>query len=257
MHSQVDNDNSTTGYVLWSTTPFFLKWLLYDKGAQPLRDGSEVSIIDLEDEKSDLKMYIPPLLNLSDKEINSNHITVIELGAGISGILPVLLSNFVNNYICTDQRGILNKLKHNIKENLLQLNRRKCVSASLGLSQDDPEDGEMRKVNLEVLPLDWETFKIPEQYPDLLRAKTISNIVYILAMDVIYNEYLIDPFLKTLKTLMQFFAEKAHCIVGIHLRDQDVVVQFLEKAMLEYQLSVYHVVDPTLQSSRFSLYYFC
>ena len=67
-------------------------------------------------------LELPKLINLTGTDFSKRGI--LELGAGISGILPVILGNFVDVYVSTDQRGILTKLKHNIIENLSQLTRK-------------------------------------------------------------------------------------------------------------------------------------
>ncbi|EHN01234.1 YLR137W-like protein [Saccharomyces cerevisiae x Saccharomyces kudriavzevii VIN7] len=128
LHSSRDNDNSTTGYVVWSTTPFFINWLLYSGSAAPFRLGTQVEVVNGSSCEGHT-LELPKLINLSGTDRSKRGI--LELGAGISGILPVILGNFVDVYVSTDQRGILNKLKHNIRENLSQLTRRQCVSRTL------------------------------------------------------------------------------------------------------------------------------
>ncbi|CDH10461.1 probable Ribosomal N-lysine methyltransferase 5 [Zygosaccharomyces bailii ISA1307] len=244
------NGNSTTGFVLWSTTPAFIQWLLYDPNASELRIGGSVKTIG-----SSIARSIPAMF--SGKQSTG----IVELGGGVSGILPVILGNYVDYYICTDQRGILNKMKHNIRENILQLNRRRCFSQSMGInSTEDEEELAGNAVNLEIMLLDWEKFKLKDNacYPHLYCLAQKSSTVYIVAMDVIYNDFLIDPFLKTLSQIRDYFIQKklqTHCLIGIHLRAEDMVSDFLEKAVLEYRLPLNHVVDPFLESTRFSLYY--
>lgn len=250
LFSSRDNSNSTTGYVLWSTTPFFLKWLLYDKNAEPLRSGGDVEILN--DPKRQC-LNISPLLS---KPNSGDSMCVLELGTGVSGMLPIVLSNYVDTFVCTDQKGILNKLKFNLQENLLQLNKRKCISKSLGL-HDDELESTSPKVKLEIMLLDWENFKLKSS-GILLDTLTTAKRIHIIAMDVIYNEYLINPFLNTLSQLMEYFQGhdmEVHALIGIQLRSECVLTEFLEKAIIEYELPVYHVSDSTLKCTRFSLYY--
>lgn len=270
LNSSKDNNNSTTGYVLWSTTPFFLKWLLYHPSAESLRSGGEVEVISVSDPNEISKSKISRMLNNNTNNIiESNPIGVLELGSGISGILPVVLGNFVNSYISTDQRGILNKLKSNIKENLLQINRRTCVSKSLNLNHESIDNSEDKEalpsskviLNLEVMPLDWENFDISKPAnidPELIHLCKNSKTIHILAMDVIYNEFLIDSFLNTLKQLRTLFKKhnvETHCVIGIHLRSQEVVTEFLERAIIEYELPIHYIKSPFVETSRFSFYY--
>lgn len=257
LFSSQDNCNSTTGYVLWSTTPFFIKWLLYGDSAEPLRRGGPVKVSD--------QTYADETMNMqhiSNMLTTPNSPTcIIELGGGISGILPVVLGNHVNRYICTDQKGILNKMKFNIRENISQLSKRRCVSNSLNINLSTQQDDAIDPVvNLEVMLLDWETFQLPAtpSQPQLHEAAENSSVIYIIAMDVIYNEFLIDPFLTTLRQLRNFFKSRnveTHCLIGIHLRSQEVITEFLEKAIINYDLPIHYIEDPSLNATRFSLYY--
>ncbi|QLQ82358.1 hypothetical protein HG537_0H01190 [Torulaspora globosa] len=237
LHSSKDNDNSTTGFVLWSTTPFFIRWLLYDPEARPFRAGGYVGDV-----------AIPPILSSST--------AVVELGGGTSGILPIVLGNYVAAYICTDQKGLINGMKSNITRNLLQLNKRRCVSKSLQIdSSPNPADTKPT-VNLETIPLDWENPHL-DNLPEIQLASNCSTI-YIVAMDVIYNDYLIDPFLETLSGLLQHFQSRninIHCLIGVHMRAQEVVTDFLNKAMLQYNLPVHYIDCDAIRASRFSIYF--
>lgn len=254
LFSSQDNCNSTTGYVLWSTTPFFLRWLLYGDSAQPLRSGGTVKVTH-----AGATMNVQHIPNMLTTPKSST--CIIELGGGISGILPVVLGNHVNRYICTDQKGILSKMKFNIRENLSQLSKRRCVSNSMNINLSAQQDDTIESiVNLEVMHLDWETFQLPESSSQLQlqEAAENSSVVYIIAMDVIYNEFLIDPFLTTVRQLLDFFQTRnveTHCLFGIHLRAQEVVTKFLEKAIIDYQLPIHYIEDPSLDATRFSLYY--
>lgn len=239
--NSTSNGNSTTGYVLWSTTPTFAQWLLYDANASPLRE-------------EDNDTNIPAIFS------GSKSTAVIELGSGISGILPIVLGDHVDNYVCTDQKGILNKLKYNIEENLLQFNRRRCYSDFLGLEAPSSDEEQQRKnIHLEIMELDWEKFEMNTiNQNHLVRIGQECSVVHIVAMDVIYNEFLIDPFLKTLSQLRNYYINEgvtAHCLIGIHLRAQDIVETFLEKAIIEYNLPICSVQDPHLEKTKISLYY--
>ncbi|CCK67981.1 S-adenosylmethionine-dependent methyltransferase KNAG_0A02920 [Huiozyma naganishii CBS 8797] len=260
LNSSQVNNNSTTGYVLWSITPFFLKWLLYSKSAAFLRvnDGGASSVKLLNSEES-----------ISVPSIMGDNVGIIELGSGISGILPTVMGNYVATYIATDQRGILKKLKSNIKDNLLQLNRRCIVSSSLHVDQStDSDDLNIisNRCQLEVEPIDWETFHLTDQtlsklYPYLSKLKDQAETVYIIALDVIYNDFLIAPFLTALRQLLDYYRKsnpersiRVRALVGIQLRSQEVVTSFLEHAVLNHNLKVYSVEDADWQHTRFNLY---
>lgn len=250
LNSTVSNNNSTTGYVLWSSTPFFLRWLLYDKNALPFRQQT-----------TDDSLIIPPMYS----QYTTNRVGIIELGTGVSSLMAIILSNHVDQYICTDQKGILNKLKYNIRENLNQVTKRMCQSETLGIikseasNEIDEDDINPRRpiVTIEVEELDWETFKIGQNTEYLTTIQENCNTIYILAMDVIYNEYLIRPFLETITKLREYFSDddiEVKCLIGIHLRSQDIVTQFLESAITDFHLPVTYINDPILEQSRYSLY---
>lgn len=271
LHSSRDNGNSTTGYVLWSTTPFFINWLLYSTSAAPFRLGSQVEVT-CGSSCEGHKLELPRLIDLTGADRGKRGI--LELGAGISGILPVILGNFVDTYVSTDQKGILNKLKDNIMENLSQLTRKRCISRSLRLELPTVEpvgDADITAaslpskstLHLEVAALDWEKINLQDKkthslHPELSLIGETCSSVYVIAMDVIYNEYLIDPFLKTLKQLKYWLQTtynlQFHVLVGIHLRSQEVTTLFLEKAIIEYDFTVYDIVDQVIQESRFNFY---
>ncbi|KAI8381810.1 Ribosomal N-lysine methyltransferase 5 [Nakaseomyces glabratus] len=259
LHSTRDNDNSTTGYVLWSLTPVFCEWLLYNEQASPLHRAQMVDICSLE-KKIIHDIEFPSLLN--------EDTTVIELGSGISSVLPILCSNFVGTYICTDQRGILNGLKQNIANNLDLVNKRTIVSETLDIPniQEQPTNSDDETIpikpttQLEVAILDWETF------PKSIKSGS-SNIltdfvkpqgtIFLLALDVIYNEYLINPFLHTLHSIMSYYKNQREIValVGIHLRSDDIVQEFLEKVTTEFPFKLHVVDDPQWSHSRYDIYY--
>lgn len=283
-----NNSSSTTGFVVWSTLLYFVDWLLYDTNqiSTLFCNGGNASIIGLDEKESTVHITIPGILNQNER------IGIIELGSGIAGILPIVLGNFVSSYIATDQKAILNTLKNNITENISQINRKECQSKSLDMldSNSDVENidnnsNEMKqtsnrryktrkikeKVSIEVTSLDWEKFQIfnstskkdtllpasASKYPELFQLVEDSTAVYIVAIDVIYNDYLIDPLLQTLSQIFQLCKLKnikAYCLMGIQLRAQDVVSDFLEKAITEYTMQAYYLDDESMRQSRFSFY---
>ncbi|SMN20692.1 similar to Saccharomyces cerevisiae YLR137W RKM5 Protein lysine methyltransferase [Maudiozyma saulgeensis] len=275
LNSSVSNNNSTTGYVLWSSTPFFLRWLLYNDESEPLRHPSEsIKVVNIDQDM----IKIPPIYS----EINDTKVGIIELGTGISPLMAVILSNHVDYYICTDQRGILNKLKQNIKENISQISRRECISKSLEIKRseiqieyesDTIESNENKKrynrasktstVSIEVEELDWEKFDISVNHPYLNQIRDDCDTIYIIAMDVIYNEYLIEPFLNTITNLRKYLSkntkgtaviQEVKCLIGVHLRSQDIVTEFLEQAIINHELPVYSISDSSLDASRYAFY---
>ncbi|AET39300.1 S-adenosylmethionine-dependent methyltransferase Ecym_4233 [Eremothecium cymbalariae DBVPG len=251
LNSNNVNNNSTTGYVLWSSTPYFLKCLLYNDDAAQLRKGGNVPL--LEDCHRN-EILLPAMFSSGD------HIScIVELGAGISGIMAIVMANYVDKYVATDQKAILKKLQENLQENINEVQKRSVNSNTL------PTISRTKKTsssacNIEVLNLDWETFCKPQTTvnPFLAPPKNTSQ-VYIVALDVIYNEFLISPFLQTLKRLLQWYVHEngvtAAALVVVQLRAQDVLQSFLEQSLTEHQLKCYHIELDQLLNSRFAAYY--
>lgn len=250
LNSSKDNNNSTTGYVLWSTSPFILKWILYSSDANILRNGGVLNVKD--GNISDNPLHITPLFSKPDK---SSYI--IELGSGSSGLCPIVLSNYVNKYLATDQKGIIPLLKKNICNNLSEVYRRNAVSFTLEI--DASRKTEL-SCQLEVLQLDWEKFNIEESDIDsLMTINTEHSLnIYVIAMDVIYNDFLIQPFLSTLTHLFKWYRDKnitISCLLGVQLRAQNVIENFLEQAIVDFGFTIYFMSSDHLIASRFNLYY--
>ena len=117
--------------------------------------------------------------------------------------------------------------------------------------------------SIEVEELNWEKFDPKVNHRYLTQVKDNCDTVYIVAMDVIYNEYLIEPFLTTIINLRSFFSDadkqrttppNVRCLIGVHLRSQDIVTQFLEQAVINHELSVYSIADNALDASRYAIY---
>ncbi|AMD18988.1 HBR087Wp [Eremothecium sinecaudum] len=249
LNSSKDNNNSTTGYVLWNSTPFFIKWLLYDDDAEVLRNGGEANLLESE---NCVSLKIDPLFT-GDKNT-----CIIELGSGVSGVMATILANYVRKYVVTDQKGIIKKLTENLLNNKEQVRRRRIIS------QSNSALNTFRKTellcNLEILALDWEIFCNPKITIDnVLLPEEGCNSVYITAFDVIYNEYLITPFVATLSKLLHWYVNmkdiKAAALIVVQLRTQDVLQCFLETVTIKYELKCHHLVNSQLQKSRFAVYY--
>lgn len=235
LNSNRDNNNSTTGYVLWTTSTFTLKWLLYNENAVLFRRGDD---------------RIKSLLQSRQDE---NERYVLELGTGISPIFPIAISNYVEKYVATDQKDILPRLKFNIQENQAECRRRVLTSESIEL--DNLKRRTTTECQLDVTVLDWELFKINDKTQHLLLPDGPSHLT-IIAMDVIYNEYLVIPFLNTLKSLFTWYKNlglSVSGLIGIQLRTEEVVRLFLEELIIERNFEVHAVNEPELNSSRFIL----
>ena len=162
--------------------------------------------------------------------------TVLELGCGISGILPLALSRRVGRFIATDQEYVFKLLRSNLKENhatgpKLKVNLKRPLTNSKFQSDFDATS----QSNIEILTLDWETSSI-SSLPDLLGPKSSSTsreIDAVLACDCIYNEALIGPFVQTCVDICKLAksdlaaASPTICIVAQQLRSHDVFEAWL------------------------------
>ena len=197
-----DREGGTTGAVVWKITPLFADWV---SSAQNI------------------------LFKTSALDRNSQ---VLELGCGISGIVAILLAPRIGRYIATDQEYVFKLLRANITENtpMQKLTRKKklCVSMST-------------ESNIKTILLDWESSSVVN-LSTVLRdgsnkgTRPIVNAVT--ACDCIYNEALVDPFVRTCAEICQVsYAINAErpsvCIIAQQLRS-DIV--------FEAWLSAFHKV---------------
>ncbi|AGO13699.1 AaceriAGL174Wp [[Ashbya] aceris (nom. inval.)] len=244
LRSSTVNNNSTTGYVLWSGTPFFLRWLLYSPAATPLRDGDEVTVTD----SSTQSLHLPALFSTP-----AHPVCVVELGAGAAGVAATVLANYVDRYLVSDQKAILKPLRANLLTNIHEVSRRVVCS------EYTPELSSNRRTSarceLELIALDWERIT---PLPTALRPADASH-VHVLALDVVYNDFLIPPLLAAIKRLLRWYADehavKATAYVLVQLRAQDILQSFLEHAIIDLRLRCYYLDEELLRKSRFALYY--
>ncbi|RVD80339.1 uncharacterized protein DFL_008238 [Arthrobotrys flagrans] len=162
-------ETGTTGAVLWKVTPLLASWLTHP-------------------------------CNTVSRRILKPHYTVIELGAGTSGVLAVSFAPFVGAYYATDQEYCLKLLRKNIsenyKENLGNPSKSKEKYSNKRTKRGTETSSQTSTGNATVLPLDWqltEVSSIPE-----FKAKKIDVII---AADCIYNEFLVEPLVDTMADL--------------------------------------------------------
>lgn len=244
------NGNSTTGFVVWQSTQFFLNWLLNQNGLD--------------------------FLGWKDRQSS-----FIELGSGINCSNSVILSNYGQDFfISTDQKGILNKLEENSRNNLkeIQVYNKSCkflnntqikdgninskekqfISKSLEINEFLLDLSYQNLFHYEIEHLDWCDDMTYDEFINNhgpLIKSTDSKMI-ILAVDVIYNEFLILPFLKTLKRLLTY-KPSSEALVVLQLRDESIIIDFLLES-LEIGLNVQTVDDAeselVIGSSRHVIY---
>lgn len=147
---------------------------------------------------------------------------VLELGAGISGIVSLALASRVKMYLATDQEYVLKHLRQNIAENMdtqpAKKSRKKTAESKSHISPS----------NIVVRALDWEADDIHDLYHDIgLQGE--EGIDLIISCDCIYNEALIEPFVNICKEICSLapITKPTICVVAQMLRSPDVFEAWL------------------------------
>ena len=194
-----DRQQGTTGAVVWKITPLFAEWIAWEGNV----------------------LFISGRLNACS--------TVLELGCGVSGILPLVLRDKVSRYIATDQDYVFKLLKANLLENGMASPKSKNRTASKATTKGKNSSTDE---SVEVLALDWETNSASSVSMYLPQGSSIDLII---ACDCIYNETLIEPFVSTCADIcrLQSKSEDASkatiCVVAQQLRSDLVFEAWLSR----------------------------
>lgn len=206
---------SSTGFVCWQLALLFADWVL-----------------------GDLKC-----------PISLNQKVVVELGAGVSGLLASVLGPLTDLYVATDQKHILKLLKKIFVENVTTT---RFTSSTVELDSAGPKhQPDQVWPSIDVMELDWE--RLEHGTPQVL-ATLPKRPDFILACDTVYNSYLIPFFLGAARALA---GPHTVLVVALQLRDELVMEQFLECA-LDNQMEVSVVPDEVLSPALiqgFVVYY--
>ncbi|KAJ6258467.1 Succinate--hydroxymethylglutarate CoA-transferase [Drechslerella dactyloides] len=190
----------TTGAVLWKVTPLLASWLTHPA-------------------------------NTFTKHIAHSASTVVELGAGISGVLALALAPLVSSYIATDQEYCLKLLRKNILENSETHPETPASSkgrGSGGKKSKRPAETPKGTSNVTVLPLDWQLTQV-SSIPEL-KDRSVGLVI---AADCIYNESLVRPLVDTMAELSTLNkdteneAPTTFVLVAQELRSPDVLEAFM------------------------------
>lgn len=207
--------SSTTGFVCWKSALLLADWILGDP-----------------------KCPLYPVFK------ERRPITVLEMGAGVAGVLVSLLGTRTSHYIASDQKPILKLLKENF---LANVPTSKFTSSTLSGTSTDCTHS-----RIDFIEFDWEYLQDgvnnynevgPGSFPDL-----------IFATDTIYNEYLIKPFIHGLLAMMGPHTE---AVVTMQLRDETITEHLLTELAVT-NLSVYTIPSQLLSdglTSGFITYY--
>ncbi|KAK5163255.1 Ribosomal protein lysine methyltransferase [Saxophila tyrrhenica] len=210
---QSKREGGTTGAAVWRACLVFAEWLAWAKN---------------------------PLF--SSDLLTSESVT-LELGSGISGVVPLIASPRVGRVVATDQQYALKLLQENITNNLPAA-RPKSPKGHTKQQHAPPS-------NIDVLALDWETSDIPA----FLSTQGLRDGVdAVLMCDCIYNYALIKPLVQTCveicrarSTRQSNIDEKSKptiCLIAQQLRQPDVFEQWLQAFMAS--LRVWRVPDGML-----------
>jgi hypothetical protein len=144
--------------------------------------------------------------------------TILELGAGVSGIVALALGSKVSRYTATDQDYVLKLLRQNVAENLENVFPKTKASNSK-MKNKQPSSGNVDRIRVEAL--DWET-------DDVSHTPSVDMII---ACDCIYNESLIEPLNSTCAALCRLRSQDEKptlCLIAQQLRSPDVFEAWLK-----------------------------
>ena len=172
----------------------------------------------------------PPENALFEHGIFHSNSTILELGSGVSGIVPLVLSSHVKTVIATAHPYILKLLQENVAAN--------SPGNSSSSSQRKASKARSQSNDIKVLPLDWES----DEASSLLRSHGIEDGVDgLLICDCIFNYALIDPLVQTCVDICKVRQDKhaerpTACIIAQQLRQPEVFEQWLETFMKNFQV---------------------
>ncbi|KIW22514.1 uncharacterized protein PV07_12392 [Cladophialophora immunda] len=206
LHS--NRQEGTTGAVIWKITPLLAAWLT----------------------------SLPSILSgaLYDTAV------VVELGCGVTGLLGLVLSRFVQCYVLTDQAYVVKYLRENIAANATSPKGKKSYK------KKSNDKGVAQEERLKVLPLDWEADSV-ENLKSAIPAGALIDLLVL--CDCVYNEYLISPLVQTCVDACRLGSTATKptvVLVAQQLRSDTVCELFLDALMKEF--NVWRVPDQELSS---------
>ena len=170
---------------------------------------------------------------------------MLELGCGVSGILALAVAPRVHRYIATDQEYVFKLLKQNLENNTSQ-SRPKAKAKSRAKSRANAHSEDTQRTsNIDVLALDWEISDLNSLPQALGIPSQDPSIDLLLACDCIYNEALIEPFVRTCAELCRSSSSgPTFCVIAQQLRSHEVFEAWL--GAFRKQFRVWRVKDDLL-----------
>lgn len=199
-----NREGGTTGAVVWKITPLFAHWITL---------GSNI---------------------LFQSSVLDESSIVLELGSGISGIIAISLARRICRYIVTDQEYVFKLLKANIEDNSPR-GKGSCshIAEHHGKAHVSNSNACTRS-KIMVLALDWESSMVSSLPTMMGTDSAVSQAIdAVIACDCIYNESLIDPFVRTCAEICQLASAGSArkpmlCIVAQQLRSDMVFEAWLK-----------------------------
>ncbi|KAI9800831.1 MAG: hypothetical protein M1825_003614 [Sarcosagium campestre] len=238
---------------------------------------AEASSIDLEVGGTDITILQSPGVLKSDRQqgttgaaskdnilfgdaILGDSSTVLELGCGISGLIPILLAPKIRSYIATDQSYTMKLLKQNILKNRSSSSQHRSRRVQGKRSSNTASYNVSSRPNIITTVLDWEMNTLDES---ILTLPTLSGDVIsqsrldvVIACDCIYNEALIQPFVATCVSACGLnqsrgTADPILCIVAQQLRSPEVFEVWLKVFLVHFKVwrMPDHLLSPELREN--------
>lgn len=201
--------------ALWSITPLFASWLVWEENW------------------------------LFKTGFLSKESTVLELGCGISGVVAMMLAPRVGRYVATDQEYVFECLRRNLEGNAVTRKVTGEVKTGKRKKKKEEVDGASMIGSIELLVLDWETSSLEGMDSN----EGGHGLDLVLACDCVYNEALVEPFVRTCVELCALSGKiagerKTLCVVAQQLRSHAVFEVWL--AAFHGEFRVWRVPDEML-----------
>lgn len=215
----------STGAVVWKVTPLFAEWLASDDNV------------------------------LFRSHALTPQSTVLELGCGVAGIVPLALAPRIGRYVATDQLYVLKTTRQNIAQNTSSSPARRPKSQKLRARAEGASAG-----SIETLTLDWERDSIAALPQQLNQGSDDAGVDAIIACDCIYNEALIEPFNTTCAEICALRAKGCRptfCIIAQQRRTYEVFEQWLvsfHRRFRVWKLSDEHLPKELREDSGFMVH---
>lgn len=194
-----DHKQGTTGSVVWKITPLVAGWL-----------SSKNNV-------------------LFQQNIVNCDSTVVELGSGISGIVPLVLEPRVNRVIATDQPHNLKLLAQNLQHNA------RSGNSSAGKAKISKGKTSHQDHRVDLVQLDWET----DDAQSCLKVNAVDSVDMIIACDCIYNYALIEPLVETCASICRMRTSEQRptlCVIAQQLRQPDVFEEWMTVFLKHYHV---------------------